>query len=154
MLLVTSTLEYNICLWNMVDSSFEGHSMPGRNLICTIKNSPNTFHSLSVFFLHFSKRYFIEYIFSIPITNSDQITKSQTTNYKLWSDYKRLTNIWLQSNRVSLPSLVSKQRKTNVILFSVSITFFVTWLPFRYFLVLRNAQSWAQKDTNAVVLEF
>ena len=62
------------------------------------------------------------------------IVKSKITNYKLWSNYKMLTNIWLQSNRVSLPILVSKQRKTNVILFSIAITFFITWLPFRYFL--------------------
>ena len=46
---------------------------------------------------------------------------------------------------MSLPSLVSKQRKTNVILFSVSITFFITWLPFRYFLVLKKRSKLSPK---------
>ena len=37
----------------------------------------------------------------------------------------------LQKNRVSQPSLVAKQKKTYIILFSVSLTFFFSWLPFR-----------------------
>ena len=44
----------------------------------------------------------------------------------------QIQNSFLQRNRVSQPSLLAKQRKTNVILFSISLIFFVTWLPFRY----------------------
>ena len=43
---------------------------------------------------------------------------------------------FLQRNRVSQPSLLAKQRKTNAILFSISLIFFVTWLPFRWLLPL------------------
>ena len=44
--------------------------------------------------------------------------------------------VFLQRNRVSQPSLLAKQRKTNAILFSISLIFFVTWLPFRWMLPL------------------
>ena len=45
----------------------------------------------------------------------------------------------LQRNRVSQPSLIAKQRKTNAILFSISLIFFVTWLPFRSY-------NWKQQE--------
>ena len=44
-----------------------------------------------------------------------------------------LRMIELQKKRVTLgmPSLVARQQRTNLLLFLLSITFFLSWLPFR-----------------------
>ena len=39
--------------------------------------------------------------------------------------------IYFQRRRASLPSVAARQQRTNLILFSLSVTFFFTWLPFR-----------------------